>query len=135
MIREEREVLERFGPRYRLADREPIRRLGRAVIGADYGASGYTTREEADQIGDLLGLGPGDLLLDLGAGRGWPGLYLSRTTGPTVVLADLPIEGLRAARDRADREALRASMVVASARHPPFGLGSFDGIVHTDVLC
>ena len=66
---------------------------------AAYGADGYTTRAEADAIGRALELGPGDLLLDVGTGCGWPGLYLAATTGCRVVATDAPIEGLhRAAR-------------------------------------
>ncbi len=49
----------------------------------------------------------------------------------------MPIEGLRSAAARAERERLaaRAVPVVASARRPPFGATTFDAIVHTDVLC
>ena len=54
-----------------------------------------------------------------------------------MVLTDLPLEGLRVAVDRAAAEGLagRAGMVVAAASGLPFRAGSFDAIVHTDVLC
>ena len=70
-------------------------------------------------------------------GRGWPGLYLAATTGCRVVVTDLPLEGLRVAADRAAAEGLatRAATVVAAASGLPFRAGSFDAIVHTDVLC
>jgi ubiquinone/menaquinone biosynthesis C-methylase UbiE len=50
------------------------------------------------------------------------------------VLTDLPREGLRTTRRRADAEGLgeRASAVVAAARRLPFVRESFDAIVHTD---
>jgi hypothetical protein len=40
-----------------------------------------------------LHLSAADRLLDLGSGRGWPGLYLAARTGCAVVLTDLPLEG------------------------------------------
>lgn len=133
----ERAAAERFAERYRVAPAEVSRRVELAVIGGDWGANGYTTKQQADLLGRELGLGPGVRLLDLGAGRGWPGLYLAAATGCQVVLADVPIEALRAAAARARRELLagRAAQVAASARALPFGRAVFDAIVHADVLC
>lgn len=107
------------------------------VIGADYGASGYTTRRQVDELARWLELGPGDCLLDIGAGRGWPGLYLASETDCSVVVTDLPYEGLLIARRRAHADGLdpRAQFAMASATDLPFPSESFDAIVHTDVLC
>ena len=137
MTRVERETAERFAERYRVAPAAVSRRIELAVIGGDWGANGYTTTTQADLLGRELGLRPGVRLLDLGAGRGWPGLYLAASTGCQVVLSDVPIEALQAAAARAQRESLagRAAPVAASARALPFGPAAFDAIVHTDVLC
>ena len=77
------------------------------------------------------------MLADIGCGRGWPGLYLAARTGCKVVLSDVPMEALRIAKARAVSEELepRASVVCATAVQLPFASGSFDAIVHTDVLC
>jgi hypothetical protein len=58
-------------------------------------------------------------------------------TGCSVVLTDLPEEGLRTARRRAGVEGIgeRVAAAAASARRLPFAGGTFDAIVHTDVLC
>jgi 2-polyprenyl-3-methyl-5-hydroxy-6-metoxy-1,4-benzoquinol methylase len=45
-------------------------RFERAVLGSDYGADGWTTREQADKLGEHVELVPGQRLLDLGCGRG-----------------------------------------------------------------
>jgi 2-polyprenyl-3-methyl-5-hydroxy-6-metoxy-1,4-benzoquinol methylase len=133
----ERRTAERFAERYRVAPAEVSRRVEFAVIGGDWGANGYTTMAQAGLLADALGLHPGLRLLDLGAGRGWPGLYLAAATGCQVVLADVPVEGLRVAAGRARREGLagRAAPLAATARALPFARVSFDAIVHTDVLC
>ena len=137
MTRCERETAAHFAVRYRAAPDEVSRRIERAVIGGDWGANGYTTLAQARLLGRELALQPGARLLDLGAGRGWPGLYLAKVTGCQAVLADVPVEGLRAAAARAQREnlAARAAAVAGSARALPFAPATFDAIVHTDVLC
>jgi cyclopropane fatty-acyl-phospholipid synthase-like methyltransferase len=92
--------------------------------------------DQADTLARELHLSAADRLLDLGSGRGWPGLYLAARTGCRVVLTDLPLEGLRVAANRAASEALVARTgVVAAASGLPFRAGSFDVVIHTDVLC
>lgn len=131
------QCFERFSQRYGVASNEVTRQIERSVIGADWGANGYTTIEQADRLGAELRLGPSKLLLDLGSGRGWPGLYLAATTGCRVVMTDVPVEALQLAVNRARAEGLqtRAVAVRCSARNLPFASASFDAIVHTDVLC
>ena len=133
----EHQTIERFAERYRLVSTEVTRRIEQRVIGGDWGANGFTTTDQADRLAAELALGPGSFLLDLGAGRGWPGLYLAATTRCRVVLTDLPIEGLQVAANRAAAEGLgdRAGAVRCNARSLPFRPGSFDAVVHTDVLC
>jgi cyclopropane fatty-acyl-phospholipid synthase-like methyltransferase len=62
---------------------------------------------QADELARALGLSPADRLLDIGTGRGWPGLYLADRTG----------------------------VVVAAASGLPFRAGTFDAVLHCDVLC
>ena len=133
----EQEARDRFAARYREERVDVVREIERRVIGGDWGANGYTTISQADDLADRLGLRRGDLLLDVGAGRGWPGLYLAATTGCSLVLADLPLEALTVAATRISVDGLgeRAWCVNASARHVPFSAASFDAVVHTDVLC
>jgi cyclopropane fatty-acyl-phospholipid synthase-like methyltransferase len=84
-----------------------------------------------------LGLQPGVRLLDLGAGSGWPGLYMAETSGCDVVLVDLPLAGLRIAAERAGKDRIPGTCwaVVADAETLPFPGGSFDAVSHSDLLC
>ena len=133
----EQAAIKDFEQRYQVKPTEVTRQIERAVIGGDWGANGYTTMKQADRLGRELALGPSSRLLDLGAGRGWPGLYLAASTGCRVVMADVPADALQAAAARAVGEGLadRAYAVICSAGHIPFRRASFDAAVHTDVLC
>ncbi|MFN2593651.1 MAG: class I SAM-dependent methyltransferase [Actinomycetota bacterium] len=132
----EREKRAQFAERYALGHREVLSMIERAVIGGDWGANGYTTVEQVNELAELLELDASKRLLDVGTGQGWPGLYLAKKTGCEVVVTDLPIEGLRPATDRAKREEIRAlGAIVCSARRLPFGDRSFDALCHADVLC
>ena len=135
--RQEKEANVRFSQRYGEERGDVIRSIELAVIGGDWGANGYTTIAQADQLAAIVELGAGSLVLDIGAGRGWPGLYLAARTGCSVVMTDVPVEGLVSARARGQREGLddRAWPVNASARDLPFPVETFDAVVHTDVLC
>lgn len=134
---EENQVLDDFAENYRLGVADVMRAVERSVCGCDYGSTSWTTRDEAAQIAELLDVSAGDRLLDIGAGAGWPGLYLSQLTGCTTVLVDLPLDGLRvaAARAAADRQTETCCMVSAAAEALPFPDSCFDAICHSDVLC
>jgi hypothetical protein len=94
---EQRAQRDRFDELYVRAQSPVILSIERSVCGCDYGGTSWTTRDEAERLGALLGLRPGLRLLDLGAGSGWPALYLARMSGCDIALVDLPLSGLRIA--------------------------------------
>jgi len=126
-----------FARDYELAQSPLMREIERCVRGSDYGATSWTTREQAEQAVVRLGLAPGLRLLELGAGSGWPALLLATLSGCDVVLTDLPLSGLQIARQRATTDALhgRCSVLAADGAALPFADRSFDRIHHADVLC
>lgn len=114
-----------------------MRALERQVLGCDFGGTSWTTRAQADLIPAALGLTPGSHLLEIGAGTGWPGIYLCNRTGCDVTLLDVPVNSLRHARDRARAESLesRCLAIAASGEALPFKNSAFSAISHSDVLC
>ena len=102
-----------------------------------YISNGWTTRNEAEAMIEHLRLKASHDLLDIGAGAGWPGLYLALQTGCAVTLLDLPETGLRLAQARAEADGMASqlSTVQGDAADMPFSSESFTAISHSDVLC
>lgn len=75
------------------------------VFGDEYPAElepySYTSRSELARVADEVRLGQGDLLVDIGAGRGGPGLWVAATTGAAYMAIDIATSGLKAVEDRA----------------------------------
>lgn len=134
---EEQSLIDDFGAQYRRHQSPVWQAIERQACGCACGGTSWTTQDEADWICDLLGLRSGQRLLEVGAGSGWPGLYLARKTGCDVALVDLPFEGLRIAAQRAVNEGLAAACwtAVADGTALPFEGEEFDAISHSDVLC
>jgi ubiquinone/menaquinone biosynthesis C-methylase UbiE len=111
--------------------------IERSVCGCDYGGNSWTSRDEAEQIAARLALRPGVRLLDIGAGSGWPGLYMGKISGCDIALVDLPLSGLRIAAQRASKDGMTGNVwaTVADAAALPFADESFDAISHSDLLC
>jgi SAM-dependent methyltransferase len=137
LIPAEREQAQSFAAQYQVGQTTVMREMERSFCGCDYGGTSWTTRQEAEQLAHLLKLGPGARLLEVGAGSGWPALYVAKITGCDTTLTDIPPEGLRIAARRAVSDGLVAPTRVAAANGAalPFSDRSFDAISHSDVLC
>jgi cyclopropane fatty-acyl-phospholipid synthase-like methyltransferase len=129
--------MERFRQRYAISGDEALLAVEMEALGSDFRANGYTTRAQADTVASDLRLGPGRLLLDIGAGCGWPGVYLAAASGCAVISLDPVAQGLAVGRARSMAEGLaeRSSGVRATAQDIPLRARSVDAVVHADLLC
>ncbi len=118
-------------------DRAEFDAIANSTLGCDYLATSWTTREEADRMIGFMELGPSCRLLDVGAGAGWPGLYLAKTSGCDVTLIDPSADAIARARRRAgeDKSVGTWTADVGDGADLPYDDDSFDAISHSDVLC
>jgi ubiquinone/menaquinone biosynthesis C-methylase UbiE len=132
----EEEILKRFTDRYSLGTSSALNAVEKKAIGAVVGANGYTTIAQAEKLLEALDLRQASWLLDVGAGKGWPGLYLSERSECHAVVTDIPRPAVSAARSRGEELGLagRCHFALASGSALPFRNASFDAIVHTDTL-
>ena len=126
-----------FESQHELHAHPAMRALEREVLGCDFGGTSWTTKSQADLIPAALGLGRQSHLLEIGAGTGWPGIYMAGLTGCDVTLLDVPVNSLKNAIHRAAEEPIHSQFhaVAASGSALPFKTGSFEAIGHSDVLC
>jgi protein-L-isoaspartate O-methyltransferase len=128
---------ERFAARYAISGNTADLAAEFDALGSDYQANGYTTREQADDLGEVLALGPGHLLLDIGSGCGWPGLYLAGRHECAVISIDPIEEGCCTTRDRGHLDGLgaRSGVIRADGEAIPLRRNSVDAVVHGDLMC
>jgi len=135
IARAETELVDRFRQYYVGTDNEVLRELERRTLGAAYGGNGYTDIHQVERFADLLDVGEDDRVLELGSGAGWPGLYIARETRSTVVLSDIPWEGIAWGSRRGRAEGVQVDGVACSGTQIPFRDRSFEGVTHSDVMC
>jgi ubiquinone/menaquinone biosynthesis C-methylase UbiE len=115
-------------------------RIWAEVYGGEYPAElepySFTTRSELRRIVDELALEPGDLLVDIGCGRGGPGLWVASTTGASLVGVDISPTALDAARLRSAALGLDGSATYAEGSYEaiPVEANSARGVLGIDSL-
>ena len=97
---------------------------------------GYITRTELRQMAAALQVGPVHKIVDLGCGRGGPGLWIASTTGAALVGIDFSEVALRdaCARSREIGIADRVSYNLASFDATGLDAASLDGAFSVDVI-
>ncbi|HET9727201.1 MAG TPA: methyltransferase domain-containing protein [Gemmatimonadales bacterium] len=108
------------------------------TYGEDLGQSSWLTAREWLEFADLLGIGPGTDVLEVGSGSGGPAVYLAAERDCRVTGVDINQHGVRnagaLARARGVADRVRFESVDAS-RPLPFAEGSFDAVISNDAMC
>lgn len=115
-------------------------RIWAAVLGDEYPSElapfSFTTRSELARIAREVAVGPGQRLVDVGSGRGGPGLWVAATTGASYTAVDITAEGLAQVARRAEAVGLgdRVRTDVGSFEQLPLDDGGADAVMSIDAL-
>lgn len=134
MDERQQEVAAHFRATYAGRASRAALRLEQAALGHAVGLHGYTTMAQAQHLAERFALTASDLLLDMGAGRGWPGVHLARARGCGLLALDIPEDALRAAQGNFPpaRPGRLVAAVVADGRAVPLAPASVNAVVHAD---
>ena len=112
--------------------------IARRALGlpSDLDASGVLPWAALAEIAAALNLAPGQLLVDLGCGRGGYGLEIARQTGARLLGLDFSPVAVAAARDRAASGDIagRAAFCVGDMTAIGVGTGAADAVVCIDTI-
>lgn len=103
---------------------------------AELGTYSFTTRTELARIVEEVRVGPGELLVDVGSGRGGPGLWVAARTGADHLAVDITEQGLREVTRRAAALGLaeRSRTSVGAFEDLPLADGAADAVMSVDAL-
>ncbi|MEV2221309.1 class I SAM-dependent methyltransferase [Nocardia vinacea] len=131
----------RYRPVYAAGDWSPtLTAIWQECYGADLPDGleplGFSSAGELGALRRWLDVGPGDRIVDVGCGRGGPGLWIARHAGVDLVGVDLLPEAVAAAQKRAPTlyPGGAATFVVGDFLDTGLPAGSFQGAVSIDSL-
>jgi len=132
---------ERFNALYASHAGSPAyRAIFREVYGADYPEEvepfSFITMPLLQRMAQVIAVGPGATLIDLGCGRAGPSLWVARKTGASLVGVDLSPVAVDHASRRAQAFGVagRARFEVGDLTALPFADYTFDAAMSVDVL-
>ena len=119
---------------------ESFRNIWREVYGDDYpeevNHDGAITVTDLRNIIKVFNIGPGEIFIDVGCGRGGPGLWIARETGANYLGFDLSETAVEEAAKRAKDFGIKdkASFQVGNIHETNFPDNYFDGALSIDAF-
>jgi SAM-dependent methyltransferase len=111
-------------------------RAALAALGDEYPSGldtySFVSRKELRQVAEQVS--PGELVIDLGCGRGGPGLWVARAAGARLIGIDLAESALAHARGFADRLGVEAEFVPGSFESTGLADATADVVMSVDAF-
>jgi ubiquinone/menaquinone biosynthesis C-methylase UbiE len=129
-----------FEQMYKNEKSDSFRNIFREVYGDDYpeevNPDGFVTITDLENIINNIKVGPGDRFIDLGCGRGGPGLWIAKKTQADYVGIDLSENAIRKAKQRLKEFEIsfNAEFKAGNICALDFLDNSFEGAISIDVL-
>jgi ubiquinone/menaquinone biosynthesis C-methylase UbiE len=111
-----------------------------SVYGDDYPADAdplsFVTITDLNRIAALLEVSPGNIIADIGCGRGGPGLWVVKSTGTNLIGIDIASSAVRYAARRVSGTPLESRVKFQQGEFAATGLPdhSMDGVMSVDAL-
>jgi SAM-dependent methyltransferase len=131
---------ELFNETFEVDDSSVQTQVWQEVLGPEYPVElapySFTTRSELARIAEEVRVGQDELLVDVGSGRGGPGLWVAAATGARYLAVDIAASGLDEVRRRAERLGLadRVRVAEGSFEDLPLADGEAAAIMSIDAL-
>jgi len=125
---------------YRKSKSESLRDIFREAYGSDYpeeaNPDGFVSNTDLQNIVDHLNVGSGDRIIDIGCGRGGPGLWIARKTGATYLGIDLSENAVKQANERAKAFGIKGNVRFESGDICSLNIpdNSFNGAISIDAV-
>lgn len=125
---------------YKNQKSESYQDIWRNIYGDDYpeelGNDSFVTMTDLRNIARYLNVAEGDTIVDLGCGRGGPGLWITRKTGTNYVGVDLSEIGMEVAAQLAKELGLKGKISFQEGNicATNFPDNCFDGAISIDVM-
>jgi ubiquinone/menaquinone biosynthesis C-methylase UbiE len=129
-----------FNTLFKWEKSESFRDIWREVYGDDYpeevNHDGAVTMTDLRNIVKIFNVGPGDTFIDMGCGRGGPGLWVARELGANYLGFDLSERAVEVAAKRAINFGLenKATFKIGNIHETNFPDNYFDGALSIDAL-
>ncbi|MFW9829198.1 MAG: class I SAM-dependent methyltransferase [Candidatus Thorarchaeota archaeon] len=129
-----------FEKAYQKDRSESYRNIFREVYKEDYpedaNPDSFITLTDLRTIAKKLNVGPGNTFIDLGCGRGGPGLWIARETGANYIGIDLTESAINEAKNRSLNYDIKGScdFQVGNIYSLNFLNNNFDGAISIDVI-
>jgi SAM-dependent methyltransferase len=136
----ERDWGEIFNSSYASPPSRVQERVWREVFGPDYpegiDPNSYVSRSELERFVRELHVTGGDILVDVGCGRGGPSLWIAAATGACLIGIDIAENALESARERALARGIegRARFRQGTFDDTGLGAGVADALMSIDAL-
>jgi cyclopropane fatty-acyl-phospholipid synthase-like methyltransferase len=117
---------------------ELYRQVRIETYGQDLGQTSWVTQEESAEIPQVLEVGPGSSVLEVGCGSGGYAVHLAERVGCSLVGLDINESGVRTANQLARERGLASRARFEQhdvSKNLPFEGNPFDAILSNDVLC
>jgi ubiquinone/menaquinone biosynthesis C-methylase UbiE len=132
------QTVDLYDSAYENYESETYREIRTETYGEDFGQTSWVTRDESEEIPQLLALNANSSVLEIGCGSGGYALHLAKKIGCRILGLDINVPGVRNANRLAIANNLASRACFEDqdvSKILPLNDSTFDAVFSNDVLC